>query len=325
MRNPLYDNLRGFAFILLFIAHTMSYSFWYNLREFDVPLMVFVSGLAYSCKEINNYRQWIVRRFKRLYYPILIFLSIFFAVSCSIKSNIYSLEEIAASFLMVGGIGYLWIFRIFIYIMILTPLLLWISKRLNSVPCLFLLTLITLIIQEILFWIVGINIPIARITIYYALGYSLVYLWGVNANKLIALVVLMPFFYLYSDDCTSWLGSGEKAWYNLEHEKYPPHSYFIIYGIVCSTFIYMLIRNFPFFYRQMPIVSFLGRNTCWIYLWHIVFLYLFLNCDFYNAAIWQIKFVILLTAATMTYHVQYVMITFLKRKYKLEIFKYLIG
>ena len=313
MRHPLIDNLRGGAFVLLFIAHTMPNSIWYNIRQFDVPLMVFCSGLAYADRPVSYSWSWICKRLKRLYCPILIFLSLFFLISHAFKIQDYSLLDIVASYAMVGGIGYLWIFRIFMYIMLLTPILQRISSKIVSARNLLLLTIVVLILQESLFYAIGISVPIIRITIYYAIGYSLIFLWGLifkvlNRKGLWILAVLvctMPLFFIYSNDVTSWTGSGDKAWYNLEHEKYPPHAYYLIYGIVCSTLAYCLAKSSLCFKKRVPILTFLGQNTCWIYLWHIVCINIVLQVPSYCEVPWQIRFIILLSSATILNYIQY--------------------
>lgn len=333
MRNPFIDNLRGIAFIMLFIAHTMPNSFWYNIRQFDVPLIVFCSGLAYSNKNVSFSWQWIIKRLKRLYYPILIFLTIFFSASYIFDIYEFSIYDIVASYAMAGGIGYLWIFRIFMYIMVLTPFLLTIKRKIDSAVRLMSLTVVVLIIQETLFWYIGISNPYVRNTLYYAIGYALVFLWGLSSPKISTtiiwgwpiLVALMPLFFMYSVDCTSWLGSGERAWYNLEHEKYPPHAYYLIYGIVCSSIIYTTGNISSLFKKRLPFLSFLGQNTCWIYLWHIVFLNVLPKLQIYKETSWQVQFIILLFLATITYFIQYKLVKVLHSRYKFNIFNYLVG
>ena len=333
-RNLRFDNIRGFAFVLLFIAHTMINSLWYNIREFDVPLMVFVSGMVYSSKQFDFSWTWAWNRFLRLYVPVIIFLTIFFFICFMFDLKSYSFQDVVASYLMVGGVGYLWIFRIFMYIMILTPFMLWCSKMINTGRNLLIVTILTLVVQELLFWIIGINQPIVRITLYYAIGYALVFVWGLNSEKvigrgawvLLVLIALMPLFYKYSADCTSWLGSGERAWYNLEHEKYPPHANYLIYGIVCSALIYMISLKMKICQNRIPVITFLGQNTCWIYLWHIVFLNILTSYSFFNASHWTLRFVMLLTASTIVFYIQYNIVMGLKKtNINFKILDYLIG
>ena len=47
-RNPYIDFLRGFGLLLLVVAHTYSPEWLFQIRTFDVPLMVFVSGMCYK-------------------------------------------------------------------------------------------------------------------------------------------------------------------------------------------------------------------------------------------------------------------------------------
>ena len=81
-RNRSIDLLRFIALTGIIIAHIDPPSFWMQLRGFDVPLMVFLSGVSYRISGGNkqNYWSYAVKRFKRLILPVWVFLTIYFTL-----------------------------------------------------------------------------------------------------------------------------------------------------------------------------------------------------------------------------------------------------
>lgn len=47
-RDSYIDFLRAFGLLLLVVAHTCAPQWLFNLRTFDVPLMVFISAICYN-------------------------------------------------------------------------------------------------------------------------------------------------------------------------------------------------------------------------------------------------------------------------------------
>lgn len=80
------DILRFIGLMLLVLAHVGPPNWLMQLRSFDVPLMVFVSGLTAARKEYTSYKGFILKRFKRLVLPVWIFLSIYLSIYTSIGS-----------------------------------------------------------------------------------------------------------------------------------------------------------------------------------------------------------------------------------------------
>ena len=79
------DILRCIALIGIVVIHCEPESLWLRqIRNFDVPLMVFLSGVSYtlSIKDENTlidggYLKYVIKRFKRLILPTWIFLGIY--------------------------------------------------------------------------------------------------------------------------------------------------------------------------------------------------------------------------------------------------------
>lgn len=133
VRDDSIDILRFIGISMIILVHCGAPGWLTQLRCFDVPLMFFVSGLACSGKEISNYPGYIFKRAKRLLVPTWGFLLVFFALLVGallllhkeLPANNYFIE----SFAMTGGIGYVWIMRIFLLVAMVTPLLIRINSK----------------------------------------------------------------------------------------------------------------------------------------------------------------------------------------------------
>ena len=78
LRNDSIDILRFVAILGIIVIHCDPQSFFVRqLRNFDVPLMVFLSGVGFGLSFKRNkisYGQYVWKRFKRMVLPTWIFL-----------------------------------------------------------------------------------------------------------------------------------------------------------------------------------------------------------------------------------------------------------
>lgn len=136
MRDKSIDVLRFIGLSCIILVHCNSPFLISQLRCFDVPLMLFVSGLACSGKVIPNYREYIIKRAKRLLIPTWCFVSVFLVLMLgaqyALHKPLLSYSYIAESYAMTGGIGYVWIVRVFLLVAIITPMIMWIEKRISN-------------------------------------------------------------------------------------------------------------------------------------------------------------------------------------------------
>ena len=129
------DLSRAIGTLLIILAHVGAPNVVNEIRCFDVVLLVFVSGY---CINYVDYGKYLWKRFKRLVIPAWILLVVLFSatwVACFIvnKEQIYSATTILKSFFFLnGGIGFIWIVRIYMGVAILTPVLVWINKFIKS-------------------------------------------------------------------------------------------------------------------------------------------------------------------------------------------------
>ena len=69
LRDPAVDLLRFIGISMIFLAHIGPPAALFQLRSFDVPLMIFVSGLSYSGRQVVGYASFVRKRLGRLLMP----------------------------------------------------------------------------------------------------------------------------------------------------------------------------------------------------------------------------------------------------------------
>lgn len=331
-RDKSIDIIRGIGLLLIILAHVNPPFVILQTRCFDVPLMLFVSGLSSSGKTISNYWEYIWRRSKRLLVPTYLFLTVYLFFLYLFQS-LFAHNQVFVdwrivfeSYKMTGGIGYLWIIRVFFLIMLITPFLLKITKQLNNRSSLLLVLLAvglaTLIAWYSCHYIVSPSIKcLFNDWLSNIIGYSAPFVMGLairNSNK------AERFFYLFSLLVVVCVALSFYIVHNgfpirLSPEyKYPPQSYYLIYGLFASCLLWCLKGPIT---RLLGTNTFLfiGRNTIWIYLYHIPSV-LFVGFISNN---WIVKYLLVLFVSISCTYNQYM----LSQKYKsrFSICKYLIG
>lgn len=85
MRDIFIDTLRFVGISLIILAHVSPPNIPFNIRCFDVPLMIFISGLIYADKNTGINFHFFIHRLKRLLIPLYLFLTIFFILIFFLK------------------------------------------------------------------------------------------------------------------------------------------------------------------------------------------------------------------------------------------------
>lgn len=302
-RNVHIDVLRFFGISCIVLAHVSAPNCLYQWRTFDVPLMVFISGLVLANKDINSsLREYWIHRCKRLLIPVYLFLFLFFGgtylVSLLIGMKLpFTTSEIIESFLLMEGIGYVWVIRVFLIIAILAPLFLKIISNIRKNYIFFLLIVILSLLPDFLIRqnIFDLNF-IIREYILYAIGYGAIFLVGLKSIFWRAeykewdfwgyIGVFILLFILYTGNNNSLP--------LLSTYKFPPQSLFILYGIIVSQILWLTIRYISFPDGKLKsFMLFIGQNTIWIYLIHIPFVF----CFDKHVEQWWLRFLFIYTFA----------------------------
>lgn len=277
------DFLRALGLLLIILAHTDPPTLVFQLRNFDVPLMVLVSGISFGLSRghLAAYPSYLYKRIERLVFPVWIFLSFYFVFLYLFTETALSLQTIALSFMFVSGIGYVWIIRVFLIIAIISPFLSKISRNISKSFLFFLLLLSIFICSDVLDYIAQqyLNFTVYKlfqISILYALPYGSLFLLGTRWTdmpaKQIALTLVISGSIFIGFAAYHYINAG--SFVPTQEFKYPPSIYYLSFAITSISFVELIIRfanpnNLPRSVKSA--ISFISENSIWIYLWHIPF------------------------------------------------------
>ena len=325
------DFLRFLGLSLVILAHVQAPFLLTQIRSFDVPLMVFVSGLTASGKAISSFWQYVRNRSKRLIIPVWLFLVVytlpFFVLQKFFLPEQYLTGRmIVRSFLFLDeSIGYVWIIRVFLLVMLLTPMITKVSEMIKSEALYILLLILMLFLNQLSFQLTtilaeGFYRSAFVDIIVYGVAYSFPFALGVRLKNvsrkgyLIYIILLILFFSLLCLNCihASINPLGISTGY-----KFPPRPYFIVYGSLISVILWASKKWWGKL-SENKFTAFVGQNTIWIYLWHMPFA-LFATVFMHN---WAVKYFFVYGMALLIFYIQYRIV---RKVNNLTINKYLLG
>lgn len=311
-RNEFIDFLRFVGLALIIFAHVKAPYILFQLRNFDVPLMVIVSAMSFSLsyKADQSYLSYVWSRFKRLVFPTWIFLTLFLLGVAildptSDKLNIYKIID---SFFLFEGIGYVWAIRVFLLVALAAPFWYRLHLKIKSDLHYIAILLSTYLIYELcLFY----SMPYLDIDVYkylsyifyYIIPYSILFALGIRmpkltprSNSIIIGISLITFIVLgallfYEN------GYLTPTW----HHKYPPSGYYISFALLGCMFCWLTGAHLWNLIRKIralkSIILFMAQNSLWIFLWHIPFVE-------YIDKFFIIEYIIAMSAATLITYLQ---------------------
>lgn len=310
MRDYRIDLLRFVGLVMIVFAHAGPPDVLFQLRNYDVPLMVLISGMSFAIafKPQESYLQYVWKRVKRLVFPVWIFLTGYFLVLYLINPEAKELAQktIVNSYsLLEGSIGFVWIIRVFLLVALTAPLIYrGFQKRWSDNFYLFIL-LVAAVVYEFGHPLIAPYIPgrfVREISavVFYIVPYSLVFALGlvvpklsIRKNRLLGASFLAVFgaiaFHLFQ---------VEGTFVTTQTFKYPPRAYYFSYAIAISLFLWTISNKLWSVVKRVGLVKetilFMAQNSMWIYLWHIPLVKTLSEDLFF---VW--RFVIFLAIATL--------------------------
>lgn len=272
------DILRFIALSGIILIHVGPGIFFSQLRSFDVPLMVFLSGVSYNLSSnqrgILSYKEYCIKRFKRLILPVWFFLPVYFLLYIVAKQEYPTLFQVVSYYSLLTN-WYVWIIRVFFVIALFAP---WVAFELNKVSnkTFYIWLGVVFILFELLVKygqftssslsvVFLTNIPYILI---FAIGYKLLKL---SVKQIIVLGSI--FFVIYLLYAIYYLNIN--GGYVLTGKyKYPPQLYYTSYAMTVCLILWGIRRKILKFLGYLPkqivqLFCFIGSHTMWIYLWHI--------------------------------------------------------
>lgn len=310
MRDTRIDFLRFTGLMMIILAHVYPPPWLFQLRNFDVPLMVFISGLSYrlSVKD-EPYASYVWTRVQRLVFPVWIFLTVYFGLLLTVSwpSELPEFDKIWRSYALVDGIGYVWVIRIFLLVALLGPLAFWWHQRVRSHQVYLTSLLLVYLVYEAVVWNAaaipnGVSKDLLHHVVFYAVPYGLVFALGLripdlSRNAIVALGMLFFTTYIAFLLYHQWQLGG---WISTQKFKYPPTAYYLGFALTMAITLYLTAQYWMKLMNALRLtafVLFVGSNSIWIYLWHILFLQVFKYFDDYRLWYWSVFF----CAAACTY------------------------
>lgn len=284
-RDQTIDALRGFGALLLILAHIQAPYSIASLRAFDVPLMVFLSGVSFFLSTSQKTQpsfglKFYKHRLLRLILPVYMFMPLYIGMLSVgelihiVPAGYVTSYKIITTFLLLDGFGYVWVIRVFLLIMLISPFLWRIHSSIKSNILYGLIVASICILQCILlsfdirFW----NPIIAAIYndwLLYLIGYSIFFMVGIrlyhwNSNIYSNIILISLLLILLG-----W-AIFVKGQINVTFYKYPPHFPYIFYGTLISVLLWGNRSSLAKIFNN-PLFCFCGMNSIWLYLWHIPF------------------------------------------------------
>ena len=315
------DYLKVIGLLCIILAHITTDANILQIRNFDVPLMVIISGflavdsLKRNLKQKRPFLRYYWKRIKRLLFPTWIFLIIFFIIMTFFPVNgmyPYNINFIINSFLLLDGISYVWIIRIFLICALITPVIYYFDKIENDYIQFLVLVLIYILYEiAIALKINEMNI-IFEFILAYIIPYGIIYLLGMistktspKADSIISAIYLIAFIisgYLI------YLSTG--IFQPTQIMKYPPTIYYKSYALFVSFLLLSIFKRINL--KENRFIEFCSKSSLWIYLWHILFLtivpILFGELD------WILKYTIVLICAVGLTYIQNKVLDLLEKK-----------
>ena len=304
------DFLKTVGLAGIIIAHVGSPDWLMMLRSFDVPLMVILSALLANRSYAKHERagtpvfRYYLSRIRRLVLPVWLFLLLYFLIVFAFTGKHESLRYYADSFCLTRyGVGYVWVFLIYLYSAALVPLF----ARLKLSAKGAVLVCAAYILYETA-WHFRIGLAggalrnVLDTTFYYIIPYGAVTYLGYNypsMGKRTKYIILLASALVFAG-LAVYHGVSAGSFQLVKIAKYPPTLYYLSYGIACSFALLLLCENrSPGLFRSRP-VRFVSSHSMWIYLWHILALFLYGRLKL--PAVWPVRllavggFAVLMTA-----------------------------
>ena len=332
LRKSYVDFLKAIGILLVILAHVNPPTTIMFIRCFDVPLLVLLSGIlandsldrlyAYKDNDARFFLKYYYKRFNRLVIPTWIMLVFIFSIQ-AIFGKVYPPKYYLFSFSLTrNGIGCVWIVLIFLYCAILAP---FIKKCLSFRYYWFVLALVYCLYEIAYGFQIGTNNFVILNTIYYFIPYGLLTSLGMSytsMTKRVKITICLASLFIFAI-CAVYYHCSIGELPTPAIAKYPPRLYFLSYSIALSFFLLILCEGRDNRLFRSPLVLFISSHSLWIFLWHIVYLYLSENVSFTGN--WVLRYCFVIVLSTATVWLQNRLLDKLETVFKRSVPKYLRG
>jgi peptidoglycan/LPS O-acetylase OafA/YrhL len=281
--------MRFLGILIIMLAHSDPPDWLFQLRNFGTPLLIVASALTFSTiyktREMHV-EQFYKKRIIRLTWPAWIFLTLFFTffytASLILGRNYpFSVEKTVASYTFCNGIKCVWIFKVYLILALITPFALKLKAGIRSQRPYFFILLVGYVLYEICLPAAQQLVPETSAeffdeVVFIIIPYTILFLYGIRLDEiktnrvlLVSGVSLCIFIGLAAN---KYSATGQLI--GTQEYKYPRSVYYLSYAFFCLNIVYLVSKNFLVKILPPKPVIWLSANSLWIYLWHIMAMYL---------------------------------------------------
>lgn len=309
------DTLRCIGLFCIILAHVAPPNWLFQIRNFDVPLMVFISGYLYRGKQDNlaNFSEqlnYLGKRFVRLVLPVWAFLTFFYLFQLFIPT-LFTVNYTAypnvmlSSYLLMDGFGYVWIIRIFLFMALLGPLCMkFFKKPVNLLYYYLAYELCYFLLKDKLQHPTG---KLFNELVGYTAGFLIFFILGSLYNRLSKRQIRSIFAVssIITIAAAVYFMGYKNEPFDIGAYKYPPRLFYSQYAIA-MCFLLFYAKSYLATFRN-SLIAFVGSSSIWIYLWHILFLFLLPKMH------WGLRFILVCSLAMLLSYLQQQLVAFFIR------------
>jgi peptidoglycan/LPS O-acetylase OafA/YrhL len=313
-----FAKVTGLAMIIL--AHVSPPNILFQIRNFDVPFMVFLSGILAADslkrekkKAAYRFSGYIRKRVSRLLLPTWCFLGFYF-VALHMLGVQFSSAVIMKSFLLQhDSIGYVWVIWIYLMCGIMVPFFDRISthRLLMLAGC-----AAAYLVFEICFARrLGTGSRLLSTTVYYAVPYGIITVLGMyyhsfrkQTKKGIIAAGMLVYLFL-----AVYFYRQHGGYLSTQVYKYPPRLYYMSYGIAMSMLASYILESKSSPLYQSRLIRFISASSLWIYLWHIFYLKL---VPYFVGNTWYLVYITVAACSMLTVYLQNLVVNYFEEQKK---------
>lgn len=327
-RKKYLDLMKFIGIACLFLAHVQGPFIIEEIRGFDVPMMVIISGILApaSLNRVKNVSQYISKRVKRLVYPTWIFLAIFY-IAMIVVGQKPELMDILKSYLFqrdCGLAGGVWIIWVYLICTICTPFI----NRIITKKWYFPAMVAVLIIYEIVILLFPklVDIRFIYYSFFTIIPYAVLLSIGMLINKMSRfkryLLCGVALFLHVSMSVMYFVNTG--TYLPIAQHKYPARFYYLSYGLSATIILMELLKNIEYKIPDWKLVRFVSEHSLWIYLWQIMILTIIKYVIKINDR-WILSWMILMIGSIFVVWIQSVLINWISKKKNWIVWNYFKG
>lgn len=321
------DYLKVLGLFLVILAHVNCPSVVVQIRSFDVPLLVFLSGYlasrSYNRSYKKKYADYYKKRILRLAVPAWIFLIIYFVVQ-TVAYTRPTFQDIimAVTFQRDANmVGMLWVIWVYLVCAFLIPFVSKAGYNKRNVLLIFLFYLLFEIIccftniesNRLLYVTVLTVIPWGVVT-YLGFYYDRISIVG---KKFLILGIAAIFILL-----TVHLALLQGSFVMTNEYKYPARAYYLCFALPIVLILMELFRSLKL--KENRVIKFISESSLWIYLWHILVLYV-VKSFIINDDLWLLQYLAIIIISIGITYIQNIIVKKLMSKYNIKFLKVFLG